>query len=283
MSRLPGPERYDPASPLTPARTPGTLGINDAADPGAHARLGDTPGSLGINDGAARLCSPAMPRAKLDPPEMAVVRATRALLESAKRECSVKADTAATYWKAWEDSRKRLGHGGDPALRRTAETEVELWKRQVDSLVKPATLAYVEAIAGAVKAGCVSLSGNFSAEEVMKRLVDIECMDQELYGENEPIFIGPGQWLDVLNRLAEYCLRVCRSGQKEDKRGFKLAIMILSWTEVVESRLYDRIPQRFHEEVAGELQRQYYALRNLREFIEEMFRADTEAREATGQ
>jgi hypothetical protein len=33
-----------------PAKTPGSLGVNDRADPNASAYSGDTPGSLGIND-----------------------------------------------------------------------------------------------------------------------------------------------------------------------------------------------------------------------------------------
>jgi hypothetical protein len=53
VSRKPGPQSHDPHSPLWPARTPGTLGVRDAAEPGALAKLGDTPGPLGWNDGAA--------------------------------------------------------------------------------------------------------------------------------------------------------------------------------------------------------------------------------------
>jgi hypothetical protein len=36
-----------------PARTPGSLGINDAADPTRFSHLGDTPGPLGWNDHAS--------------------------------------------------------------------------------------------------------------------------------------------------------------------------------------------------------------------------------------
>jgi hypothetical protein len=57
MSRKPGPQGHDPRSPLLPDRTPGTLGVRDAAEPGASADLGDTPGSLGLNDGAERQAS----------------------------------------------------------------------------------------------------------------------------------------------------------------------------------------------------------------------------------
>jgi len=51
-SRVPGAlsSGLDPV--CLPARTPATLGLNDAADPTANARRGDTPGSLGSNDGA---------------------------------------------------------------------------------------------------------------------------------------------------------------------------------------------------------------------------------------
>ena len=52
MSRIPGPVRPDPFASLTPGRTPGPLGRNDAADPLANAHPGDTRSILGVNDGA---------------------------------------------------------------------------------------------------------------------------------------------------------------------------------------------------------------------------------------
>lgn len=52
MSRKPGPESLDPTMRWCPARTPGPLGRNDAADPGVSAFPGDTPGLLGHDDGA---------------------------------------------------------------------------------------------------------------------------------------------------------------------------------------------------------------------------------------
>ena len=52
MSRKPGPESPDLMMRALPARTPGPLGLNDAADPGARALPGDTPGPLGHCDGA---------------------------------------------------------------------------------------------------------------------------------------------------------------------------------------------------------------------------------------
>ena len=55
MSRPPGPTKHNPFSPVVPARTPGLLGFNDAADPNCAAAPGDTPGSLGVNDAAALL------------------------------------------------------------------------------------------------------------------------------------------------------------------------------------------------------------------------------------
>ncbi len=53
MSHLPGPTQHDGFSAVPPSRTPGSLGICDAGDPGAEAGVGDTPGTLGVNDGAA--------------------------------------------------------------------------------------------------------------------------------------------------------------------------------------------------------------------------------------
>lgn len=51
-SRRPGPTQRDIFSHLLPARTPGSMGINDAGDPSADAEIGDTAGSLGMNDSA---------------------------------------------------------------------------------------------------------------------------------------------------------------------------------------------------------------------------------------
>lgn len=55
MSRLPGSTQHDAFAQRLPARTPGVLGCNDAADPGACAEAGDTPGPLGVNDSASLL------------------------------------------------------------------------------------------------------------------------------------------------------------------------------------------------------------------------------------
>src|SRR5262249_52042648 len=52
-STAPGTLGKDAPDILVPARTPGPLGVNDAADPNARATPGDTPGALGINDAAA--------------------------------------------------------------------------------------------------------------------------------------------------------------------------------------------------------------------------------------
>ncbi len=46
---------------MCPGSTPGTLGINDQADPNVLAQAGDTPGPVGVKDAAAQLtaCPPA--------------------------------------------------------------------------------------------------------------------------------------------------------------------------------------------------------------------------------
>lgn len=229
MSRFPGPQNLDRSLGLVPPRTPGPLGVNDAADPSAHAHPGDTPGPLGVNDGAARLAGPAMPTARMDTPEMALVRITREQLEAAKRECKVKADTAARYWKAWEDSRQRLGPAGDPKLARTADTEMRLYERQVSALVKPATIAYADAIEKAVRAGCISLAGSFSAEEILKRLLDVEETGQLIVNQDHPM-ISRSDWSKVLDKLADYVLPIC--AVDKDPRGIKLAFMILQVAEL---------------------------------------------------
>jgi nucleoid-associated protein YgaU len=65
MSRIPGPTQSDPLSQRLPSRTPGPLGVSDAAEPFSGARPGDTPGPLGVNDHASAL---AGGRRKVPPP-----------------------------------------------------------------------------------------------------------------------------------------------------------------------------------------------------------------------
>ncbi len=55
QSRQPGPTQHDPFTDHVPARTPGSLGIRDAADPNEVAPPGDTPGPIGFNDSAELL------------------------------------------------------------------------------------------------------------------------------------------------------------------------------------------------------------------------------------
>jgi hypothetical protein len=64
-STVPGILGKDAPDTLVPARTPGPLGINDAADPNARAAPGDTPGALGINDAAALAAQAAAAIAEL--------------------------------------------------------------------------------------------------------------------------------------------------------------------------------------------------------------------------
>src|SRR4051794_20719649 len=61
-SRMPGSQGVDDICQCTviPARTPGSLGIGDHADPSSWAWLGDTPGPLGVADGAAPDFRPAL-------------------------------------------------------------------------------------------------------------------------------------------------------------------------------------------------------------------------------
>lgn len=47
-SRTPGPTNPDPFSIFLPARTPGSLGVNDAVDPNAHAHTGGAPVPVGV-------------------------------------------------------------------------------------------------------------------------------------------------------------------------------------------------------------------------------------------
>jgi hypothetical protein len=53
VSRQQHPVGHEPIESLFPPRTPGVLGVNDAADPSTLACFGDTPGPIGVLDGAA--------------------------------------------------------------------------------------------------------------------------------------------------------------------------------------------------------------------------------------
>jgi GH24 family phage-related lysozyme (muramidase) len=66
MSRQPGPYGRNPH--LSSPRTPGSLGINDAASPdGPDWLVGDTPGSLGLNDWADPQCGFFLPSPAAQP------------------------------------------------------------------------------------------------------------------------------------------------------------------------------------------------------------------------
>lgn len=260
MSRLPGPERYDQFSHRLPPRTPGPLGVNDAADPSGKAHVGDTPGPLGVNDGAALLAGPAIPSAQLEAPAMALVRLRREQLESAKRECQVKADTAAKYWKAWEDSGNRSRQDGDPALRRTAEIEMRLYSRQVEQLVKPAAIAYAQAIDNAVHQGCFSLSGSFSAEEAITQLLDIDALGQTMISEE--FSLSSDHLARVLDKVADYALQIW--SVDKDPRGLKLGIVVLQVAMGLGiGDNNSRTPRTSSGQKTG--------VRGLQEFMEEMF------------
>jgi len=56
-SRVPGPTKHDPFSPVGPPRTPGVWGYNDAGDPNCATAPGDTPGCVGVGDAAERLAN----------------------------------------------------------------------------------------------------------------------------------------------------------------------------------------------------------------------------------
>ena len=93
-SRMPGSQGSDDVcrADISPARTPGSLGIDDHADPAAWSWLGDTPGPLGVNDLATPLVCTA-----LDEPLLA----RRVLFGTGATEPAADADAA--LLKAQED------------------------------------------------------------------------------------------------------------------------------------------------------------------------------------
>jgi Bacterial toxin homologue of phage lysozyme, C-term len=69
-SRIPGTIGATTSPLAVPARTPGPLGKNDAADPTVTARLGDTPGSLGVKDHADPSLPPASAKGDVSPAKL---------------------------------------------------------------------------------------------------------------------------------------------------------------------------------------------------------------------
>jgi len=94
-SRFPGSQGSDAVcrADVIPPRTPGSLGIDDHADPFTWSWLGDTPGPLGIDDGAAPSVCYAVEGTLL---------AQRALSGTGKTEPAAGAD--ADLLKAQEDA-----------------------------------------------------------------------------------------------------------------------------------------------------------------------------------
>ena len=278
MSRTPGPECHDPLSPLLPPRTPGPLGRSDAADPSARARRGDTPGPLGVNDGAAGLCGPAMPKAKLDDPAMIVVRMRREQYESALRKCHVYLVAAAKHGKAFEDSKTPLRPKGDPALERAAETETKRWCDMAEAHVKPAVQAYTEAIAKAVLGGRAGLSGTFSVGEAMKLLCQLEAGSQSMGWTGGAVDEGDqvlplNDYASVLDRMAEDVLKWCTFDKSPSR--LNIAIMILEVADAVEASQWryafsrhDRWTRQQEQDLTNELRQRNPGIRKLREFID---------------
>jgi hypothetical protein len=88
-----------------------------------------------------------------------------------------------------------------------------------------------EAIAKAVQAGCASLAGRDSAEEALKRLLDLDAAAQTV---GEDFFLSPKEWGGVLDRVAQYAQRLCT--MDKDPRGIKLAVMCLHLAELLNAQ-----------------------------------------------
>jgi len=98
MSRNPGPIGCE-LNPR-PSRSPGSLGINDAADPANHDAVGDTPGTLGIQDHASLLAGTG---------HGAVCLATSGNLQGQLALCPSPTDESEITVPAWSpDAEERL-------------------------------------------------------------------------------------------------------------------------------------------------------------------------------
>jgi hypothetical protein len=89
-SRKPGSLSPSEGEVSVPARTPGTLGVNDQGDPNVTALLGDTPGPLGVRDQAdPTLPSPALASAapKTVDNATSITKACKALWKDNQNDC----------------------------------------------------------------------------------------------------------------------------------------------------------------------------------------------------
>ena len=186
----------------------------------------------GVVNSTGRLCGPAIPKAVMDPPIMAEVRATRQLLESAKHEAAAQSEVAAKNWKEWEESRKRLGPAGDPSLKQ----KVELCWRKMESIMRPALKAYSVAMMKAIEAGHISMAGSNSAEKFIKNLLELEGDAQHIGDE---VLISPGDWADVIDKMAQFAYR--KYTIDKDPRGLNLAVLCLQLADMYGAQNYKSV------------------------------------------
>ncbi len=188
---------------------------------------------------------PAIPRAKMASPELILVRTARQRLDAAKRELKVKADTAAKYWQAWEKSRARFGPAGDPELRRTSEVEMMLFRRGIETLVKPAAKSYFDALRGAILKRRFALSGSVSAEKLLGRLLSLE-VDAQSWGDD--FFAPTEQWRPILDKVAAYAIDCWK--QRKDPETFKMCVGLIEMAAAVnvgELRSVEFLKKKVHE------------------------------------
>jgi hypothetical protein len=174
---------------------------------------------------------PYIPKPILDQPEMAIVRATRNQFESAKMEVKVKADTAAFYYRAWQESKKKFGPAGDPKLKRILDIETMLFLRQVDSIVKPAARSYAKALGDAFNAGCTSLTGSFSHEEALQRMLDIQ--ETGLGVGDDLLLLSQVDMANIIDQFAQKIYML--TTENNDPRAFKYSVMCITLANIYQA------------------------------------------------
>jgi hypothetical protein len=102
-----------------------------------------------------------------DGPEVLSIVAAQAELESAYAELKVRAVTIEKYYKAAVKQ-------GDPKLFSTVETEMRLYQRVARALVKPALVAYADAIRHAI------LMGADQTDTLLVKLLAVDAQAQKL-------------------------------------------------------------------------------------------------------
>ena len=151
-----------------------------------------------------------------DGPEVLSIVAAQAELESAYNELKVRAVTIEKYYKA---AMKQ----GDPKLVSTYETEMRLYQRVARALVKPALVAYSDAIRHAI------LMGADHTDKLLTILLAIDSHAQKL-DLTDASLVSVADRPKVAEAVASKALDLLKAGQHAE--GLSQAVWATTLAEV---------------------------------------------------